>query len=50
MLPVIERINVEISDFQAVYDLLLQVKDESFKTQHWHVSSAAFIHSPRQCS
>lgn len=23
MLPVIERINVEISDFQAVYDLLL---------------------------
>lgn len=37
ILPLIDAINIEISGFQSVYELLVQVKDESFKTQHWHV-------------
>ncbi|KAL4506833.1 hypothetical protein ABPG72_001254 [Tetrahymena utriculariae] len=36
ILPLIEAINQEITDFQSVYELLVQVKDESFKIQHWH--------------
>ncbi|KAL4460914.1 hypothetical protein ABPG74_016386, partial [Tetrahymena malaccensis] len=36
ILPLIEAISQEITDFQSVYELLVQVKDESFKVQHWH--------------
>ena len=36
LLPLIQQLNVEILEFSKIYEVILQVKDESFKNEHWN--------------
>ena len=35
LLPMIRFLNEDISKFVEIYEFILQVKDEAFKTDHW---------------